>query len=390
MELNEERDAVKFENNLNNYRRKSRININNILKWKQRISGSHPVDPIKSKEWIDSQLTSHRRFIAQKFIDNIHYITLDQTFEYMRLAVIKLYSKFPDGKFNVFTGNRDTSNYFMSLVALYHIISLNYPEPEEYIMDWGHSIFIDPDVPLVIFDDCIYSGGQSYIIMENITMFANIKSFYICSAVITNVAIRKYSFEDPNYISGFSKPTDYSIDITYGHIVPDLWDVVGPEIYFDMRYYFSFFTNGSRPPSIIYFDHKIADSVSTFKLVLQVGPIIPPIIDYPHSLVGYSDDNLRDVLYEWINPTKDVIENSRKRIQYMEKEPINKPFTRKFIPFITGCEIIPDLDHVPYRILQIGIHTNKEPYYRDYKKYIDKLYDKRSRCPKSTYKDILE
>lgn len=135
-----------------NYNRK----INEIIRIKDAISGTHEIDIDKANEWVNSQLTMRRKIAAVNLINNTDYITFNQVFEYIKLCVIEVYKNINvNDNIYIYVKDRTSSFYFFGIIALHFIKLLGYKEP----------IAIDvlyPNVQIMIFDDCSYSGIQMH------------------------------------------------------------------------------------------------------------------------------------------------------------------------------------------------------------------------------------
>lgn len=357
-----------------------------ILKYRDLHSGTHDIDPIKSQTWIDSQMSTRRQNAAKNFIDNIHYFSLNQVFELIRDVVIKLYEAVDDDT-DIYAwvlsgpAGKQSSSYFISMVALYFIRMLKYREPIFIVRYYPakHNELIN-DQAFVIFDDCSYSGNQSIAMAQQIYGMGLRADYYICNAVASQYSLDKYLEMEGVDISGI-KPI-------IGTVVPRLskqFDNMND--FMDIRYYFSPYTEGGTPSAIIYFDHKLADSNSTYLQALNLGPILPARLEYD------SDDiAIRNIFAEEYGVDSIpgyVIKNYLTELK-LEEDAIarlNGHIKLRSIPLITGCDTKHDLSNIPYDVL---MKTFNEFFKPDYKPYLKFLKPVLERCPTSFYKDLFQ
>lgn len=353
-------------------------NIDNIITYRDLYSGTHPIDPDRSKEWIEAQLTPNRKRIAKLFIKHTKYFTFNQVFEYLRNAITKFYSYISVSEpIYMFIGwEKDSSTYTMSIIALYLIRLMKLREPT--VVAVGDQIPLNGTI--VIFDDCIYSGGQSVLWYKHLYNAGVRNTVYVCSAVITQLALDR---KQRDYYTGWiiDIPITNLIFLS-GHIVDILFfDGITVEDYFDMRYYFAPSQDDLSPSAIIYFDHKIADRSSTFQMALLTGPVPPLDIGY-----GYNNrfvDIIWGELKQYIHP-RDYTNFKNKLYlrfdQLMGQEYKLDENVVKYIPFIKGCED-KTFPIIPYSALQ-SIKRDKYP------DELKEIEDKGKRCPPSFYKSL--
>ena len=102
-------------------------NIENLIKLRDEISGTHEIDINKANLWINSQLNERRRNASKFLIENTYYITFNQLFENIRDAVKQIYLDLDLTKdIYIFVQNSKSSFYFIGMIALYFIKLFKY------------------------------------------------------------------------------------------------------------------------------------------------------------------------------------------------------------------------------------------------------------------------
>lgn len=123
---------------------------------------------------------------------------------------------------------------------------------------------IDNDYPIIIIDDCIYSGCHMCSLIDNLTYGTNIKNKFICIVAYANKTGTKQLIKDfnvelivGNYINGIN-------------IMLELIEYMNDDILIEN---FDVETLHVIP---IYFDHKIANNFGSFpKLYSKIVKILP-------------------------------------------------------------------------------------------------------------------
>lgn len=354
-----------------NYNKK----INEIIRLKDTISGTHELDLDKVHKWISSQLTERRRNAAMHLVNNTFYIKFNEVFEYIKGCVIEIYKNINvNDNIYIYVKDHTSSFHFFGIIALYFIKQLGYKEP----------IAIDtlyPNIQIMIFDDCSYSGIQMHQLLFGTGYNFNI-FFGVCC--MTQSAY--------DVISGTGIMFQSQIRVWCGAVVPLLIDKVGSEIYNDIMYYFSPYTQGLTKVSL-YFDHKIAEPISTFLKVLNFGPILPKNLNYDYNLLRQSlvfdniffgimtEHEFNKYYAEMINEENSIVS------QNDEANKLN------FIPFIKNCECnVEKLENISYSLLQISYLNYNENMenYDDVIDVIDIVNCNENRSIKSFYKTIFD
>lgn len=137
-------------------------NLAKILKFRELMSGKHGVDYDKADLWATSQLNPQRRRVARNFIHNIHYITFDQVIQSVKSLITDIYKKIPmDEHVYLLVGYKNSSFYFMGVIAIHFIRLMGYSDPEILYMDDAHDVnSFENKVNVLIIDDMSYTGIQ--------------------------------------------------------------------------------------------------------------------------------------------------------------------------------------------------------------------------------------
>ena len=359
-----------FHNDYNNY-------IDKLIEYRDKISGTHKIDFKKSQEWIDNQLNDRRRNAAEFLIQNTHYITFNKLFEDIRNSVVQIYKDLDLTKnIYMFISERNNSFYFIGMIALYFIKLLKYKLPICVNYFIGQTI---------TFDDASYTGGQFFNTIKDISA-----KIYLGLSCITNISEELLLGEMPYY--------NYKLKIYAQNKFVSL-DIINKDNFNDLIYYFSPFTYGRTKVSI-YFDHKIADPISTFMKMLNYGPILPKNLNYPENLlIKYLiiDPKFGDGLF---STTGEFIEYM-KQMEKDESKIKNNVNKIRCIPFISNCDLNIELKEIinntPYDVFCLTNHQfnhiiNNDPNLKHYKPYlnvINELNNTDNRCPISFYKNLF-
>ncbi len=357
--------------------------IDEILQKKDLISGTHKINPEKAKLWINSQLTTRRRDAARNLINNTHYVTFDELFQDIKNCVIQIYQDL-DLKRDIYLFvmiDDKSSFYFFAIIALYFIKLLGYKEP---MITYG----LPENCQILVIDDASYTGGQISNIFqdsffdknENGIKNKNSQIFYGLSC------ISKPALTRLNYLK---KEQEINLKIYPQKIFKSL-KRLGKTEFLDLTFYFSPFLNGWTEISL-YFDHKIADPVSTFMKTLNYGPILPKKLYYNYTELAHSF-----YFYGLIEEECDFLKYYNEMLLEEEniKQDINKltciPFIENFnldtsfIPTITF-----DIFNKNRGFIETANQITKQEFTENEKEIIQKLNDINNRCPKSFYKNLF-
>lgn len=375
-----------------------------ILDKKELLSGRHYINPEQSELWILSQLTERRRKAAKNLLDNTHYISFNRFFELIRDVIIELYKQLDLSKeIYLYVGlDKNSSQYFVSIIALYFIKLLRYTEPiiieelyENKFSELEGSSFI-------VIDDCSYSGNQSRFTMQNLYNSGLKVEYYLCFAVASQYSltqIDKLSRDECNPEDS-TEIWSEAIDISWIHPVIGLLiqhlrnNMENITEYLDIYYYFSPFTECGTPPISVYFDHKIAVQNSTFSYTLNLGCILPNNLMYKKDLI---EIKCHEMIIEYLN----LNEVSSQEKIYIERL-IERYLTEmdqdctdlqneniQCIPFINECESYVDLKDISYFSLMVGFNNFYLSEYQKHTDIIDEINNKNGVAIKCFYKNLF-
>jgi hypothetical protein len=354
------------------------VNIKSILSKKAEISGTKSISSDLAEEWINSQKTELKKNVAKFFIHNTVYVSFDDYFNGIKSLVATKYREITDGANQIIlcSGLRTKSQYMTAVIALYFIKQFGFREPDVYITTLPKKNVQDP---ILVFDDMSYSGSQmgsmfekmftdrfrnkdeptfemtqnelprihlllygvnnmSLHKLENVSCTVKVLKEVNVSGVLQKILKQEYlDFESPFKTYYFKK------FITFREIDADMCNLV--------NYFFSPYLLGN-PYLSLYFDHKIADDVSTYMKVLQFGPIIPK----SYSISSFQEhrdsyiEGFGDVYTDIVDPlsvgfTRPIVKGILPDLvnRYGLKDVRDEQDTKiLFKPFITGCKLSAD------------------------------------------------
>jgi hypothetical protein len=274
--------------------------------------------PMGCREWIAAQCGEKRRRAAEAYCNNIYYVPHDQFVG----DLVRLYRTLPPNAWFAYAPN-NSSEFILAILStvdptiLDRVIVLTYLRTAIYQL-WHLFQVVPPDQPvdLVWLDDMAYSAGQ---MMANQSAFFkalhglalphlpigqplpdlvtnwNVTSvgytrdlqkrmrlrIHLAFTYMTEKAIRILSGQevyapfDPDYVV----PLWGSCQLHAYRRLPSLRKAVGEDMFKAIGAYFGYPSRYSEeqvaPDGIVYFDHKIADEVSTIGLPLLTGRTAP-------------------------------------------------------------------------------------------------------------------
>jgi len=287
--------SIDIDMNFINSFEKNIMKINNAI---QQYSGKHKINDQRAETFINSQLSPLRRELAQLFIENTIYISLDKIYFIVEQLIIKLYNEYNLNDKHIiyfYSGNANKSFYFLNVIALFFIRKHNFKEPI-FLKNINNTILTDEtNPPIIILDDVSYSGSQLSTMINNMyytTVITNKKAIppniYILLCALndfskyklSNVPIKKLGSTYSEFI-----PSPFKLIYLEENLYTPLIVKLGIEKYVFLNLLFSFWTTDSFTPYVsLYLDHKIADEVSTYTSALMYGPIPPKQIDFNYFL----------------------------------------------------------------------------------------------------------
>jgi hypothetical protein len=379
-------------------------------------SGTHAPNPEKLSAWVNAQASERRRIAAQALADNIIYITHADLIRYCEALMDMLYtdSETPIPKEHtlkwVVGGSPQKSSYFISAICYHFAKQKGYRLPD-VILGKNFSYSDCPNSTIFYLDDMSYSGSQVHQLLFSIwtktireevyktkpemrERYVNVddvepKHFDIrvglCAATTTALEyLSKFKvtlgslFKHRIYSERKQEEFDNPYKIYTVNTIPSLQTILSPQLYTDCNIFFNSYTDA---PCICYFDHKLADPVSTFCHVIWFGPVPPTKINYEAI---YKDGR------RYYSPFKEYYtqqeEECDKEIKHTE-----------FMPFLNNCpplkaSILEVFQRMPYNKFMDYHDWNSEndnPY--TYNAKNENAYKYKNspseRCPHSWYKN---
>lgn len=372
----EEQDRQSFEDNREFYE-SYQYNINNILTYARTESGRHPINPAKAKLWIESQVNESRRRAAQNLINHTHYITFDRVMGAVKQLIFGIYQQVDPNNVVLFTDGQNKSTYFLAVLAVQYIRELEYPDPQIAIgtlYEDGSLLSRFNRKHIIIMDDMAYTGSHITTILDTFAQkqddgqpYITDASFYVGLVGCTARAARVLS--------------PYNIELYVDMWFDSLVGSVGEREFLELSYYFAPADRGY-PMVSVYFDHKMADMVSTFSLTLLYGPVLPCNLGYPINSVIYGIANSLTqtdltTLAERRSPRKE--QAYRVIIDQIIQDDAECDYNRDtigFVSFIEGCR---DLNSEDY------LNTSYYEFIRNYNRFED-IIQAASHCLYPFYK----
>lgn len=310
-----------------------RENIDKILSYREQ-SGKYRLNPAKVEEWIRSQYTPIRQQACRKLISKVRYFTYGETFDLFFEVVSKM-AYLKDKTIYILidkpkNGDAVGQSGFMFALLGYHAL-MNILDIPSRDINFTYEIlssskYQHEDVEYVFFDDFSYSGSQlMQVINELYSIYLKNKrlSFNICLLGASKFAASQMIIKPTRVGRSFWRapsagnlPDNFKFNI--GRIIDRYDENLTPEEKNNIRYFFDPLETYGK--TLVYFDHKIADDVSTLLNVLKFGLVIP--------------ENY------YIKP--------RKGLKVPEMEPVSSGKSFKAIHLIDECEHLerPYIEHV--------------------------------------------
>ena len=281
-------------------------------------SGRHGVNPERLEEWIAAQQSAKRREIARALSQHIIYITHEEVIDRCRDLVTQFYTNYlpqqgiESPRIALFTHRRGKSGYMIALLFYYWAQQLGYPVPTLMTNELYPHLLRDPKCVIAFVDDMSYSGSQ---LMQILSSFAILPAFYektgypklwvgfvaitekaqqkvktlqpfmeakasltqVSHILAKNPNIAKYNIREPPHRGRnmLHMPMQNPFTVYASRVIPSLRKQMGLENYVAALMFF----NSEAADSIVYFDHKVADSPSTFMKVLVFGPVPAKNVD---------------------------------------------------------------------------------------------------------------
>jgi hypothetical protein len=276
-------------------------------------------------------------------------------------------------------GTKNKSIYFSAIIAMHFIRKYKFKEPDYFINALYSTNITDP---ILIIDDMSYSGSQMSNMMSKIykDCVPKYTTDEAAKRATPDIHLLLYGLNSYSHtrLSEIKNMVKIMVDVEYVYkgetntrkqmkyiTVPSPFNIYFVkkfplliEIDMDMahliNYFFSPYLKGN-PPLSIYFDHKIADDVSTHMKVLSYGPIVPK--SYAIESFKSNMQEVHDIFGEFfiidnnnvsIITSSDISKLNTKQIfeilqRYSKDDPIDSTDTQiEFLPFIDNCMIQPE------------------------------------------------
>lgn len=386
-------------------------------------SGTHPVNPEKLEEWITSQQSVTRRDVARALSKEIVYITHREVIDRCKDLVNQFYSQYLNTQkletptIVLFTHRRGKSGYMIALLFYYWVQQLGFPLPSMMVDEFYPHLINDSNCVFAYVDDMSYSGSQ---ISQILSKFAILPSYIEKTAYpkfwIGFVAITEYAYVQLERLSPFQEASvsqnlvqtivsknpniaqhnirpiknrkqhikymqiQNPFTIYASRIIPSLRKKLGDAMYVAARIFF----NSDDADCILYFDHKVADSPSTFMKVLVFGPVPATNAIFAATQYDTNNTNENDSYEFWAS------DSVLRRIRTYDRGKDGNSEVTQFKPFIEGCHELSEetktiWSKVPYAEFLSGQRWTNGPW----PILLSSFNATEIRCPHSWYKTMF-
>lgn len=250
---------------------------------------SYPINGKKIIEWIDSQQTEEARLIASLITRLVKHVSYDEWYGVIVKLCAEIISYIKENKFQyvamVIPGSFKKSNTYVAILMFKML------EPYIDIITnaaVGMGMFSNPEYGVyktlfIHVDDCTYTGTQ---ILENARFLKynfekvpeGIITYIIACAYIGSTAREKFNRYFPPYVKVLRSSVGFNT----------MYEDINKILLTEPRYASLKGDNGEFSPSIeprerwdlgknksiIYFDHKLADTLSVYLYLLCLGTVI--------------------------------------------------------------------------------------------------------------------
>jgi hypothetical protein len=212
-------------------------------------------------EWL-AKCDNSIKDIAEEFLNITQYISNDIFDDYLLRSLDEMLDYYDTNKitalqFYIPENSFNKSNYWV-IIKLVEFLSKN----EKYVITISDDLNnFNPNVPIIIADDASYSGSQITSYIEDNINVDKYDKLFILIPFISKIAIEKISsyFNDKNNIRFIEKNR---------YLLKPLTELMENE---KIKRLFSYYGNSNITQYPIYFNHKIADSYSSFPLIYSYG-----------------------------------------------------------------------------------------------------------------------
>lgn len=375
--------------------------ITNILRLRKKFSGKYRIDETRAKEWVARQKSDLKQYAANLLIENTDYVDYNTFFEGIGELVDKVDAELKKEKYSagaggagggapperiyIYFGPKNKSFYFTAAIALYFMKQKNIVHPTHVLLGAAEFEKIVRDTehnyPILIFDDCSYSGSQMsewianyYALNNDVNIILSIYGLNRHSlsrlvklrkphqlflkewtAIMNNHNMTPAQKNDAK--KNYKEYWDSTISVLYVRLFDTMVEKVGLKDALIVKTYFgeTSYNGGGvecnmNPMLSLYFDHKVADSVSTHFFALIYGPIIPnSFAPFQTSCFEYIEDYVKEQkpinrYFETLDITMSK-EEINKVIMDVYKDILEKDVYDKndnileFYPFIKSCKL---------------------------------------------------
>jgi hypothetical protein len=386
-------------------------------------SGTHPVNTEKLEDWIESQQSQTRRDVARALSKHIVYISHHEVIDRCRDLVHQFYTQYLPAQsletptIVLFTHRRGKSGYMVALLFYYWVQQLGFQVPTLMVDKLYPHLIKDPTCVFAYVDDMSYSGSQlsqilaSYAILPSYIEKIPYPKFWIGFVAMTQHAQDLLTtiapFEDshisrnqvndivaknPNIAPQNIRPVQNRIqDIEHikiqnpftiyaSRVIPSIRAQLGDEMFIAAHLFF----NSEPADCIVYFDHKIADSPSTFLKVLLFGPVPAVNALFPGDQFDKKNEDEDDSYGFW------VPDAALRDVRIYDRGKDGTTHVTQFKPFIEGCNVLDDATKeawgkVPYAEFLTGHVWSDGPWPVS----LNSFDNVDIRCPRSWYKTMF-
>jgi len=378
-------------------------------------SNNHYIKKSMSQKWINAQKNVRIKRTAKALIDTNIYISHHRLVEETLKVIKKFLSRYNNKQYYLLTEKEGKSGFMMSLMWLYLTQKYNLKSPSKIIN--AHE-YPDKSMICVNFNDMDYTGNQRdsqmgfYSDGFDKKVSTRYKITYVVIRVFNSERSVSVFFKTRKLYLTENKPIKYELLI--GSIIPNVTtsirkilkhpnaskkyylsekdysknrNILAKEIYHDMlRYWYGpqwsdgdakpekRFTSG--PFTNIFFDHKVADPISSFSYVFMLG-LVPTLANYivvPDFIEDWGGECFLDNSCKYKIP--ECNEDIMPCVSKKSFKTNNIPRKDKFFDLINLC----DKYHQKY--IHIFIYKCK----RSIRAFTNFIENDTDRCPRSWYK----
>jgi hypothetical protein len=253
----------------------------NIKELLAKPSNVYAPNEEKIKQWVEAQVSQRRRQAAAALASQLRFFSFDYVRAFCQNVVKEIYKEaIPDEKkFAWFGVEPGKSGYFIATLCYHYAKEGGYRLPTEIYGFNLLSLNLDySKYVLFCFDDMSYSGSQM-----STRLNLNFKDYLNKNILDVRVGLISVSEHAQELLSRISPEFKFY----FANVIPSLLKTLGFQQYLDCITYFSLF----QPDNFVYFEHKLADDISTFLKVFQYGPVPPSTFSFIQENLEKDDDS---------------------------------------------------------------------------------------------------